>query len=100
VGMIIAFSVAPAVTETPDAEMSAAVARAVRIVRESGLPNETNAMFTLVEGEWDEVMDVVKRATLAVAEVSPRVSLVLKADIRPGHQDQLHQKVSSLEKHL
>ena len=99
-GMIIAFSVAPAVTETPDAEMSAAVARAVRIVRESGLPNETNAMFTLVEGEWDEVMDVVKRATLAVAEVSLRVSLVLKADIRPGHQDQLHQKVSSLEKHL
>lgn len=99
-GMIIAFSVAPTVTETRDAEMSAAVARAVRIVRESGLPNETNAMFTLVEGEWDEVMDVVKRATLAVAEVSPRVSLVLKADIRPGHQDQLHQKVSSLEKHL
>ena len=99
-GMIIAFSVAPAVTETPDAEMSAAVARAVRIVRASGMPNETNAMFTLVEGEWDEVMDVVKRATLAVAEVSPRVSLVLKADIRPGHQDQLHQKVSSLEKHL
>jgi len=45
-------------------------------------------------------MDVVKRATLAVAEVSPRVSMVLKADIRPGHQDQLHQKVSSLEKHL
>lgn len=98
--MIIAFSVAPAVTETPDAEMADAVTEAVRIVRESGLPNETNAMFTLVEGEWDEVMDVVKRATLAVAEFSPRVSLVLKADIRPGHQDQLHQKVSSLEKHL
>ncbi|GAB3696764.1 thiamine-binding protein [Corynebacterium nasicanis] len=99
-GMIIAFSVAPAVTATPDAEMSAAVAEAVRIVRESGLPNETNAMFTLVEGEWDEVMDVVKRATFAVAEVAPRVSLVLKADIRPGYADQLHQKVESLEKHL
>lgn len=98
--MIIAFSVAPAVTATPDAEMSAAVAEAVRIVRESGLPNETNAMFTLVEGEWDEVMDVVRRATFAVAEVSPRVSLVLKADIRTGFTDQMHQKIESLEKHF
>ncbi|AIG64287.1 hypothetical protein CATYP_06335 [Corynebacterium atypicum] len=98
--MIIAFSVAP--TETPDstAEMAGAVAEAVRVVRESGLPNETNAMFTLVEGEWDEVMDVVKRACAAVAEVSPRVSLVLKADIRPGYSDRIHGKVDSLERYL
>lgn len=100
VGMIIAFSVAPTVTETPDAEMSEAVAEAVRIVRDSGLPNETNAMFTLVEGEWDEVFDVVKRATEAVMAVSPRVSLVVKADIRPGYPNQLSQKVDSLEEHF
>lgn len=98
--MIIAFSVAPAVTATADAEMADAVSAAVRVVRESGLPNETNAMFTLVEGEWDEVMDVVKRATDAVLAVSPRVSLVLKADIRPGHQDQLHLKVAAVESRL
>ncbi|MCZ9309060.1 thiamine-binding protein [Corynebacterium uberis] len=98
--MIVAFSVAPTQTPGHDAEMSAAVARAVRVVRESGLPNETNAMFTLVEGQWDEVMDVVHRATLAVAEVSPRVSLVLKADIRAGHTGQLTQKVESLEAQL
>ncbi|RNE48389.1 thiamine-binding protein [Corynebacterium alimapuense] len=98
--MIIAFSVAPATTATPDAEMADAVSEAVRIVRESGLPNETNAMFTLVEGEWDEVMAVVKAATDAVLAVSPRVSLVLKADIRPGHSDQLHQKVRSVEDRL
>lgn len=98
--MIIAFSVAPAVTATADAEMADAVSAAVRVVRESGLPNETNAMFTLVEGEWDEVMDVVKRATDAVLAVSPRVSLVLKADIRPDHQDQLHQKVAAVESRL
>ncbi|HZK32257.1 MAG TPA: thiamine-binding protein [Corynebacterium sp.] len=98
--MIIAFSVAPTVTATPDAEMSEAVAEAVRVVRESGLPNETNAMFTLVEGEWDEVFDVVKRATAAVVAVSPRVSLVIKADIRPGYPNQLTQKVDSLEQHF
>lgn len=98
--MIAAFSVAPTTTADSNAEMSDVVARAVRVVRDSGLPHETNAMFTLVEGEWDEVMDVIKRATEAVAEVAPRVSLVVKADIRPGHTDMLHQKVESLNKHL
>ena len=98
--MIAAFSVAPVVTSNPNAEMSEAVARAVRVVRESGLPNETTSMFTTIEGEWDEVMDVIKRATAAVEEFSPRVSLVIKADIRPGHEDMLHQKMESLNKHL
>ena len=98
--MIIAFSVAPTETPNAEAEMSAAVAEAVRVVRESGLPNETNAMFPLLEGEWDEVMDVVHRACGAVAAVSPRVSLVLKADIRPGYTDRIHGKVESLERHL
>lgn len=98
--MLIAFSVAPATTESPNAEMADAVAEAVRVVRESGLPNETNAMFTLVEGEWDEVMDVVKRATDAVLAVSPRVSLVLKADIRKGYTGQLTQKVESINNRL
>lgn len=98
--MLIAFSVAPATTDSPDAEMADAVAEAVRVVRDSGLPNETNAMFTLVEGEWDEVMDVVKRATEAVAAVSPRVSLVLKADIRKGYSGQLKQKVQSINDRL
>ncbi|WIM68642.1 thiamine-binding protein [Corynebacterium breve] len=98
--MIVAFSVAPTVTFTETAEMSEAVARAVSIVNKSGLPHETNAMFTLVEGEWDEVMDVIKQATDAVREVSPRVSLVIKADIREGYTDQLHQKMHSLNKAL
>ena len=50
-------------------------------------------MFTTVEGDWDEVMAVVKRAVDVVAEVSPRVGLVLKADIRPGFEGQLTAKV-------
>ena len=80
--------------------VAAAVAAAVRVVRESGLPNETNAMFTNIEGEWDEVMAVVKRAVDAVAAVSPRVSLVLKADIRPGYTGQLTAKVQRIEDEL
>lgn len=98
--MIVAFSVAPTVTATTNAEMADAVAKAVQVVRESGLPNETNAMFTLVEGEWDEVFSVIKKATEVVYEVSPRVSLVVKADIRRGYTDQLSQKMESLEREL
>jgi uncharacterized protein (TIGR00106 family) len=99
VSLTVAFSVAPA-SPDPDGSYAEAVAAAVRVVRESGLANETNAMFTNVEGEWDEVMAVVKAATMAVAAVSPRVSLVLKADLREGVTGALQSKVASLETHL
>lgn len=94
--MIVAFSISPAVADETGG-VAEAVAEAVRVVRESGLPHETNAMFTNVEGEWDEVMDVVKRAVEVVAARSPRVALVLKADIRPGHTGQLAAKVERIE---
>ena len=72
--MLVAFSISP-VAQDPSGSVTEAVAAAVRVVRESGLPHETNAMFTNIEGEWDEVMAVVKRAVDVVAEVSPRVGL-------------------------
>lgn len=97
--MIVAFSVAPSggPAATEDGSVHDAVAAAVRVVRESGLPNRTSSMFTELEGEWDEVMDVVKRATEAVAPFGTRISLVLKADIRPGHTGELDGKVERLE---
>ena len=100
--MIVAFSVAPSGADSVDADggMSAAVAAAVRVVRESGVTHQTTAMFTYLEGEWDEVMAVVKAATDAVAALAPRVSLVLKADIRPGFDDQLTAKVERVDRHL
>lgn len=97
--MIVAFSISPSAGDDAGG-VGEAVAEAVRVVRASGLPNETNAMFTNIEGEWDEVMAVVKRAVDAVAAVSPRVSLVLKADIRPGHTGQLTAKVARIENAL
>ncbi|MGJ9373375.1 thiamine-binding protein [Nesterenkonia sp. CF4.4] len=98
--MLAAFSVAPVAPDTPDGSLSAAVAEAVRVVRDSGLPHETTSMFTTIEGDWDEVFDVIRRATEAVAAVSPRVSLVVKADIRPGFTDQLTENVTRLEERL
>jgi uncharacterized protein (TIGR00106 family) len=94
--MIVAFSISPAGADETGG-VSEAVAEAVRVVRESGLPHETNAMFTNVEGEWDEVMAVLKQAVDVVAARSPRVSLVLKADIRPGYDGQLTAKVERID---
>jgi len=115
--MLLAFSVAPsgrppadsvsgsgaapdAGSGADDASVHDAVAAAVRIVRESGLPNHTDAMFTTIEGEWDEVFDVVKRATEAVGRYGSRVSLVIKADIRPGYTGELTGKLDRLERAL
>jgi uncharacterized protein (TIGR00106 family) len=95
--MLIAFSVTPVGGGEAVGEI---VAEAVRVVRASGLPNQTDSMFTTVEGEWDEVMAVVKDAVDAVAARTPRVSLVLKADLRPGVTDGLTSKVETIERYL
>jgi uncharacterized protein (TIGR00106 family) len=98
--MLAAFSVAPAGSNAEDGSVAEAVAAAVRVVRESGLDWELTSMFTTLEGEWDEVMDVIKRATDAVLAVSPRASLVIKCDIRPGYTGQLSAKVDRVTRLL
>ena len=96
--MLVAFSVAPSGTGREDGSVHDAVAAAVRVVRDSGLPHRTTSMFTEIEGEWDAVMDVVKRATEEVGRFGSRVSLVLKADIRPGFTGELEGKIERLER--
>jgi uncharacterized protein (TIGR00106 family) len=95
--VLVAFSVTPIGSGEDVGEL---VAEAVRVVRESGLPNRTDAMFTTVEGEsWDEVLAVVKAAVAAVEARAPRVSVVLKADSRSGG-GRLDAKVAAIERHL
>lgn len=96
--MLLAFSVAPSGTGRADGSVHDAVAAAVKVVRESGLPNRTSSMFTEIEGEWDEVFAVVKRATEAVAPFGSRISLVIKADIRPGYSGEIDGKIERLER--
>ena len=91
--MLLAFSISPQTTDQPDGSVSEAVAAAIGVVRESGLAHETTAMFTTLEGGWDEIMAVVKKCVDTVGEYSPRVSLVMKADIRPGYTGQITAKV-------
>ena len=78
-------------------ELAAEVAEVVRVIRASGLPNRTNSMFTEIEGEWDEVFQVVKDATFVLAEKGIRTEVVLKADVRPGHIGMMERKVSKVD---
>ncbi len=95
--MLAAFSITPLGVGD---SVGGAVAEAVRLVRASGLPNETNAMFTNVEGEWDEVMGLIRACVDRVAADAPRVSVVIKLDVRPGHDSAITGKVASVERRL
>ena len=94
---LIALCIAPCGTGD---ELAADVAEVVRVIRASGLPNRTYSMFTEIEGEWDEVMRVVKDATFVLAEKGIRTEVVMKADVRPGHIDMMHKKTEIVEKIL
>lgn len=78
-------------------ELSEHVAEVVRVIRESGLPNKTYSMFTEIEGEYDEVMQVVKDATFVLAEKGIRTEVIMKVDIRPGYTDMMIQKVAKVD---
>ncbi|KXI19043.1 MTH1187 family thiamine-binding protein [Gardnerella sp. DNF00502] len=81
-------------------ELSTYVADVVKVIRESGLKNETNAMFTNIEGEFDDVMRVVKDATMVLVEKGYRTGVLLKLDIRPGFSNQIDAKHELVDKIL
>ncbi len=77
-------------------ELANDVAEVVKIIRASGLPNRTTSMFTEIEGEWDEVMKVVKDATFVLASKGIRTEVILKADVRPGFSNMIQAKVDKV----
>jgi uncharacterized protein YqgV (UPF0045/DUF77 family) len=100
--VLAAFSIAPSGGDlvADDGAVGPAVAEVIRIIRASGLANETNAMFTNVEGELDEVLQLIKRCTEHMASVAPRVSVVIKLDVRAGYEGALTEKVATIERLL
>lgn len=81
-------------------ELAEHVAEVVRVIRASGLKSRTHSMFTEIEGEWDEVMRVVKDATFVLAEKGIRTEVILKADVRPGFENMMERKVSVVDELL
>jgi uncharacterized protein (TIGR00106 family) len=77
-------------------ELAPEVAEVVKVIRSSGLPNRTNSMFTEIEGEWDDVMKVVKDATFVLATKGIRTEVVMKADVRPGFTNTINSKLDKV----
>jgi uncharacterized protein (TIGR00106 family) len=76
------------------------VARALKIIRDSGLDYNLNAMGTSIEGEWDAVMAVVNNCFAELQKDCHRIYLTLKADYREGKHGRLAGKVKSVEQKL
>ena len=95
--MIAEFSIIPI---GKGESLGAYVAQAFRIVEESGVAHEHHAMGTNLEGDWDDVMAVIKACRDRLLETSKRVSLTIKIDDRVGVTDGLRRKVDSAKRHL
>ncbi len=80
--------------------LSPFVARSLDIIDRSGLDYRCHAMGTTLEGEFDEVIDVVKQCFEAMAADCRRIECSIKIDYREGHQGRLESKVASVEKKL
>lgn len=90
---LVAVAIAPIGSED---ELASQVAEVIKVIRESGLPNRTTSMFTEIEGPWDEVMAIVKEATEVLTAKGIRTEVVLKADIRPGHENTISSKIDKV----
>jgi len=90
--MIAEFSIIPI---GQGESLSEAVAKAFEVVAQSGIAHENHAMGTNLEGDWDEVMGVIKACRDRLLQSAGRVSLSVKIDDRVGATDRLAHKVAS-----
>lgn len=92
--ILVNFSIFPIGREE---HLSAHVAGALEIIDKSGLPYQLTSMGTLIEGEWDDVMGVLKKCYMHMHEASPRLYLTISVDSVTGAKNRLKGKVSSVE---
>ncbi len=92
--MLAEFSIYPI---GKDVSLSKYVSRSLDLIDKSGLPYRINPMGTVVEGSWDEVMELIKKCHMAVLEDTERVSTSIKIDDRKGVTNALERKIKSVE---
>ena len=76
------------------------VSRSLDIIDRSGVDYRLNPMGTVLEGEWDDVFDVVRQCFLRMRKDCNRISCTIKLDYRKGHKERLAAKTASVEKRL
>ena len=94
---MIEFSIVPL---GKGASVSATVARVLRIVMESGVRYKANPMGTVIEGEWDRLMELIKACHEEAMKDADRVVTTIKIDDYKGKGDRLEKKLESVEQKL
>jgi uncharacterized protein (TIGR00106 family) len=95
--MIVEFSITPI---GRGASLSEDVVRVLDLVDKSGLEYKLTPMGTIVEGEWDEIMRLVKQCHMLMLKRAPRVATWIHIDDRKRATDQIHHKVEAVEEKL
>ena len=92
--VLLEFSMAPF---DKGESLSKYVSRSLDIIDASGLPYQLTPMGTILEGEWDEVMEVVRRCFERMSEDCVQITVSMKADYRQGKRGRLKSKIASVE---
>lgn len=95
--MLVEFSIIPV---GGGESIGGEIAKIVDIVDKSGLPYRASSMGTVIEGEWDEVMSIIRECHETVRGDGLRVFTSLTVDDRPGKTDRITEKIASVEKRL
>lgn len=95
--MMVEFSVVPL---GKGASVSAVVARVLKIVMDSGLPYKANPMGTVVEGEWAQVMDLIRACHAEAMKDADRIVTSIKIDDYKGKGERMEKKLESVEQKL
>ena len=95
--MLVAFSIVPVGAGSSVGDQLAGV---LKIVDASGLPYKVNPMGTVIEGEWDEVMSLVRKCHEAVMKTGERAITTIAVDDRKGKPNRIEEKVKSVERRI
>lgn len=95
--MLLEFSMSPL---GKGESVSEYVARSLDVIDRSGVPYQLNAMGTVLEGEWDEVIGVVGQCLERMSQDCDRITCTIKFDWRKGATGRLQSKIDSVEKRL
>ncbi len=95
--MVVNFSIVPIGKES---SLSAKVAEILKIVSESGIDYKLHSMGTILEGDWDEIMRLIKTCHKKILKDSDRVLTTITIDDRKGRTGRIAGKVKSVEKKL
>lgn len=92
--MLVEFSILPIGNGE---HLSGPLAEILKIVDTSGLPYKLTPGSTCIEGEWQEVMEVVRLCHMRMRNHANHVVMVIKTEDEEGVTDKITRNIASVE---